>query len=170
MATPRSSSNARLAAGASTAAAAAMLLGACAGTGGFFSSGRDWPAFAADVYTMPAAEREVLQEATSREHSTDGSADAAIRLAILTATPDASEQDLGVALDLLDMAEAELGGGSGGGGGASRDFIVFFRPLVLALQTERSRLAAESLTRQSLEAQLEELKALEEALNGGSNR
>ena len=132
---------ARLAAAA--IAAAATVLGACAGTDGLFSRGRDWPAFAADVYAMPAAEREMLQEATSLEHAADGGADAAIRLAILTATPDATGQDLGVALDLLDAAEADIGGSRGDGSrdGASRDFIAFFRPLVLALQARRSELA-----------------------------
>lgn len=144
---------------------AAAALGACAGAGGLFSSGRDWPAFAADVYAMPAADRDTLQAATAREHAAEGGTDAAIRLAILTATPDASEQDFGAALDLLDAAESELDGDP-----RSRDFIAFFRPLVLALQAQRSELAAESLARQALEEQLEELKALEEALSGGSNR
>lgn len=151
-----------LLAGAATALAAAALA-ACAGTGGLFSNGRDWPAFAADVYAMPAADRETLQAATASEHAADGGADAALRLAILTATPDASEQDFGAALDLLDSAEAGLGDSDG----ASRDFIAFFRPLVLALQSQRSELAAETLERQSLEQQIEELKALEEALNAG---
>ena len=145
------------------ASLAASSLGACAGAGGLFSNGRDWPAFAADVYAMPAADRETLQAATAREHSADGGPDAALRLAILTATPDASEQDFGAALELLDGAEADLGGRDGG----SRDFIAFFRPLVLALQAQRSELATESLARQSLEEQIEELKALEEALNAG---
>lgn len=144
-------------------ALAAASLAACAGTGGLFSSGRDWPAFAADVYAMPAADRETLQAATAREQAGEGGADATIRLAILTATPDASEQDLGAALDLLDSAEADLGSRDG----SSRDFIAFFRPLVLALQAQRSELATESLARQSLEEQIEELKALEEALNAG---
>jgi hypothetical protein len=142
-------------------ALAAAVLAACAGSGGLFSSGRDWPAFAADVYAMPAADRETLQAATAQEQAADGSPDTALRLAILTATPDASEQDLGAALDLLDSAEADLGSSDG----SSRDFIAFFRPLVLALQTQRSELAAESLARQSLEQQIEELKALEESLN-----
>ena len=142
---------------------ATLSLGACAATGGLFASGRDWPAFAADVYAMPAADRETLQAATAREHAADGGPDAALRLAILTATPDASEQDLGAALDLLDIAEAELGDKDGKG----RDFIAFFRPLVLALQARSSELATESLERQALEQQLEELKALEEALNAG---
>ena len=115
---------------------------------------------------MPADERETLQAATAREHAADGGADAALRLAILTATPDASAQDFGAALDLLDSAEADPGGSDG----RSRDFIAFFRPLVLALQTQRSELAAESLSRQALEAQIEELKALEEALNAGRQR
>lgn len=144
-------------------ALAALSLGGCAATGGLFSSGRDWPAFAADVYAMPAAERETLQAATAVEQAADGGPDATLRLAILTATPDASEQDLGAALDLLDSAETDLGSTDG----RSRDFIAFLRPLVLALQAQRSELAAESLTRQSLEAQIEELKALEEALNAG---
>ena len=145
------------------ASLAAVSLGACAGAEGLFSNGRNWPAFAADVYAMPAADRETLQAATAREHAADGGADAAMRLAVLTATPDATEQDFGAALDLLDSAEADLGGRDGN----SRDFIAFFRPLVLALQSQRSELAAESLARQALEEQIEELKALEEALNAG---
>jgi hypothetical protein len=92
-----------------------------------------------------------------------GEPDIAIRLAILTATPDASEQDLGAALELLDEAEAALRGEPD-----SRDFIAFFRPIVMALQAQSAALATESLTRQSLEAQLEELKALEESLNDGA--
>jgi hypothetical protein len=112
---------------------------------------------------MPAADRETLRGATATEHAADGGADAALRLAILTATPQASVQDLGAALDLLDSAEADLGGNDG----RSRDFIAFFRPLVLALQSQRAELATESLARQTLEEQIEELKALEEALNAG---
>jgi hypothetical protein len=146
-----------------TVAFAAAALAACAGSGGLFAGGRDWPAFAADVYAMPADARETLQAATAVEHAADGGHDAALRLAILTATPDASAQDLGAALDLLDTAEADLGSRDGG----NRDFIAFFRPLVLALQSQRSALATESLTRQALEAQIEELKALEESLNAG---
>jgi len=150
------------------ATVAALSLGACAGTGGLLASGRDWPAFAADVYAMPAAARETLRAATAVEHAAaQGSAgadpDVALRLAILTATPEASEQDLDAALGLLDSAETALGSRDGG----SRDFIAFFRPLVLALQAQRAAVAAESLARQSLEAQIEELKALEESLNAG---
>lgn len=150
----------RLAAVAVTAAA----LCACAGSGLLTGGGRDWPAFAADVYAMPAAGRATLRAATALEHAAEGGTDAALRLAILTAMPDASEQDLGAALDLLDAAATDPDGADG----ASRDFIAFFRPLVLALQVQRAELAAESLTRQALEEQLDELKALEEALNGGS--
>jgi hypothetical protein len=138
------------------------LLGGCA-SGGFFGKGRDWTAFAADIYAMPVDDRESLAAATAREHADSGEPDAAIRLAILTATPDASEQDLGAALELLDEAEAALRGEPD-----SRDFIAFFRPIVMALQAQSAALATESLTRQSLEAQLEELKALEESLNDGA--
>ena len=81
------------------------------------------------------------------------------------ATPLVADGEVTV-LVALDSAEADPGGSDG----RSRDFIAFFRPLVLALQTQRSELAAESLSRQALEAQIEELKALEEALNAGRQR
>jgi hypothetical protein len=141
---------------------AAAVLGGCA-SGGLFSQGRNWPAFAADVYGMTAADRDTLEAATASEYAEQGGADTAIRLAILTATPDASEQDFGAALDLLDEAEAELGIEPD-----SRDFVAFFRPIVLALQTRSSELSTQTLERQALEQQLEELKALEESLNDGA--
>jgi hypothetical protein len=146
-------------------AAASTLLGACAssGTGVFGARGKDWPGYAAAIYAMPAAERQALQTEAANHYAERGGADAAIRLAILTATPDASLQDLGAALDLLDQAETGLGGGAGDA--ESRGFIAFLRPLLLTLQAQRSALAAESLARQSVEEQLEALKALEESLN-----
>jgi hypothetical protein len=153
---------------------AAGSLCACAGPGGLFATGdtddTDWTAYAADVYARPAAERQVLRTDAANAYVEQGGADAALRLAIVTATPDASEQDFGAALDLLDEAEAGLGDsdGKGDGDAASLAFIALLRPLLLTLQSQRSALAAESLTRQSLEEQLEELKALEETLNASA--
>jgi hypothetical protein len=139
-------------------------LAACAGSGGLLAGRGDWPAYAAEVYALQAPERLARQAEAASEYAEQGGADRAIRLAILTGNPDASEQDFGVALDLLDEAEAGLGARNA----ESRQFIAFLRPLLLALQSQRTALAAESLLREALEEQLEELKTLEETLNASA--
>ena len=155
-----------------------VALGGCAASGGLGAGSRDWPAYAADVYAMPAPERDALEAEVAADYAAQGGADRALRLAIVLAAPGASDEDLAAALGLLDSAEAGRGAGAaqptGGDAAAPSDgtsargnFIGVLRPLLLSIQQQRSALAAESAARESLEAQLEELKSLEESLNAG---
>lgn len=139
------------------------LLVACISQGprGRTAMDEDWTAFAASVYAAPAAAREAQYAEAADAHAAERTPESAIRLAILMAGVNASPQDLGAALDLLDEAETGLDAADR----ESRNFIGLFRPLLLALESQRSRLDAESLAREALAEQLEELKALEEALN-----
>ena len=154
-------------------------LGGCASSGGIRARSTDWPAYAADIYAMPAPDRDALRAEVGADYAAQGGADRAIQLAIVLAAPGASAEDLAAALGLLDSAEAQLGAGAAQPGGAaqqeggattseSRNFIGVLRPLLRSMQQQQAQLAAESLARESLEEQLEQLKSLEEALNASA--
>jgi hypothetical protein len=150
------------------------LLGACAAVapgepvagGELVARGDNWLAFAATLATTPAFDRATLTAQARNAHATTPTAESAIRLAILLAESAGAERDLAEALTLLDFAAADpaaLGDGDA-------DFVAFFRPLVRQLAGQRAALDAEAALRQSLERQLEALKALEEQLNADDAR
>lgn len=94
------------------------------------------------------------------DHESMPDSESAVRLAILTASPNNPSQDLARAIALLDSAARGAPTGD-----ANVEFVQFYRPLLAQLLETREVVDDVVGERAALQSQLDALKDLEEQLN-----
>lgn len=141
-----------------------LALGGCAAFGGAAAPGRagaeNWLAFGASLSGSGPSEFDALRETARQAYASRPTADSAIRLAILEASPANASPNLALAMRLLD--EASVAGDS------DEDdivFVAFFRPWVANRQEQEAARAAALAESRSLRQQLNALRALEEQID-----
>jgi len=141
-----------------------IALGGCALMDGQTDGGRgtrqDWIAYGAEVARASAPEFEAMRTSARAAHAAGESADSAIRLAILEASPGNTAANPALAVQLLDEAA-----GSGDADAGDIEFIGFFRPLVVSRREQQAALDAARAETNSVRQQLNALRALEEQLD-----
>lgn len=143
-----------------------VCLSACASmrAPGRAASGTDWAQYGASLFAASAVERREIYASAARTHEDEPTDTSAIRLAIATL---GTGSTIGGYEDAMSLLEFAAGITTDDG---NRNFIALLRPLVADVLQSRAALEAETRERQSLENQLEALKALEAQLNAGSDR
>lgn len=120
----------------------------------------DWIDYANSMRAVDIPELERQYVLASREYAAAPSSETAIKLALLVADPRAGFYNADRATRLLDDAVSRDIGND-----ASTSFAIFMRGLIAEFSTTRATLVAERQLRQTLQGQLDALKALEERLN-----
>lgn len=122
---------------------------------------QSWVEFAAAVQAFEPAELDRAYARALSDHESMPDSESAIRLAVLTASPNNPSQDLARAIALLDTAARE----APSSGDGSVDFVQFYRPLLAQLLEARETVDEVVGERAALQSQLDALKDLEEQLN-----
>jgi hypothetical protein len=121
---------------------------------------RSWLEFGAAVQSYAVPELDRAYTRALSQHQTAPSAASAVRLAILTASPNNASQDLERAIALLDTADR-----SATAGDDISQFARFYRPVLTQLLDTRESLDRAAARSAELQSQLDALKLLEEQLN-----
>jgi hypothetical protein len=142
----------------------ALVLTACASSAVRTSTERDWVGYSLQLSNWTSAEIVREYQSVSREHRSDANSSTAIRLGLLLTTERNPANDLERARSLFAEANEDPTAPN-----ADLGFATLMQDLLDRLIEQQQALRAETAERQSLEDQLDALKALEERLNVDSD-